>query len=131
MGSAPEIKGSTEEERRAYIKNRFPCIADCDMCGLCKVFHGKDAETLVLKEQKESKLHTKVIADYFRNSRSKVVLNTVLNQIGRIDQDGEFNDKEYERLIDTVLPYFWEEPIDEVVNQDEGFRDFKIPTLES
>ena len=22
----------------------FPCIADCDMCGLCKVFHGKDAE---------------------------------------------------------------------------------------
>lgn len=45
MGNAPEIKGSTVEERRAYIKERFPCIADCDMCGLCKVFHGKDAET--------------------------------------------------------------------------------------
>lgn len=45
MGAAPEISESTAEERRAYIKGRFPCIADCDMCGLCKVFHGKDAET--------------------------------------------------------------------------------------
>ena len=45
MISAPEIDASTKEERRQYIKERFPCIADCDMCGLCKVFHGKDAET--------------------------------------------------------------------------------------
>ena len=44
MGIAPEIKDSTVEERRAYIKERYPCIADCDMCGLCKVFHGKDPE---------------------------------------------------------------------------------------
>lgn len=86
--------------------------------------NGKDAETLVLKEQKESKLHTKVIADYFRNSRQKVVFNTVLNQISNVDRDGEFDDKEYERLIDTVLPYFWEESLDEVINQDDGFRDF-------
>ena len=45
MGKPPEIAESTIEERRAYIKERFPCIANCDMCGLCKVFHGKDAET--------------------------------------------------------------------------------------
>jgi len=44
MKKAPDIKMSGEEERREYIKNRFPCIADCDMCGLCTVFHGKDAE---------------------------------------------------------------------------------------
>ena len=44
MVNAPEIAASTEEERRAYIKDRYPCIADCDMCGLCKVFHGKDPE---------------------------------------------------------------------------------------
>ncbi len=44
MNTAPEINTSTVEERREYIKNRFPCIADCDMCGLCKVFHGKDPE---------------------------------------------------------------------------------------
>ena len=34
----PEIDASTEAERRQYIKDTFPCIADCDMCGLCTVF---------------------------------------------------------------------------------------------
>ncbi len=41
---APEIAESTEEERRKYIRNTFKCIADCDMCGLCTVFRGKDPE---------------------------------------------------------------------------------------
>ena len=41
---APEIETSTEAERRQYIKNAFPCIADCEMCGLCTVFRGKDPE---------------------------------------------------------------------------------------
>ena len=44
MSNAPDIADSTVEERRVYIKERFPCIADCDMCGLCTVFHGRDAE---------------------------------------------------------------------------------------
>ena len=44
MINAPEIANSTVQERRIYIKERFPCIADCDMCGLCAAFHGKDAE---------------------------------------------------------------------------------------
>ena len=44
MTAAPDIMNSTAEERRIYIKNKFPCIADCDMCGICSVFHGKDAE---------------------------------------------------------------------------------------
>ena len=44
MINAPEIADSTVEERKAFIKTKYPCIADCDMCGLCKVFHGKDAE---------------------------------------------------------------------------------------
>ncbi len=44
MTVAPDIKNSSEEERRNYIKKRYPCIADCDMCGLCTVFHGKDSE---------------------------------------------------------------------------------------
>ena len=44
MNEAPDINSSTAEERRAYIKHRFPCLADCDMCGLCRVFHGKDPE---------------------------------------------------------------------------------------
>ena len=41
---APKIVNSTEEERRKYIKETFKCIADCDMCGLCTVFKGKDPE---------------------------------------------------------------------------------------
>lgn len=45
MGNPPDIGTSTIEERRTYIKERFPCISNCEMCGLCKVFKGKDAET--------------------------------------------------------------------------------------
>ena len=44
MNEAPKISDSTVEERREYIRKRYPCIADCDMCGLCKVIHGMDAE---------------------------------------------------------------------------------------
>lgn len=40
----PEIENSTEEERRQYIKDTFKCIADCDMCGICVAFKGKDPE---------------------------------------------------------------------------------------
>ncbi|WP_026666123.1 hypothetical protein [Butyrivibrio sp. FC2001] len=64
MGSAPEINNSTSEERRAYIKKRFPCIADCDMCGLCKVFHGKDAETAYADYIDGSRDFMDVSADY-------------------------------------------------------------------
>ena len=45
MTTAPDIIASTIEERRNFIKEKFPCIADCDMCGICAVFHGKDPET--------------------------------------------------------------------------------------
>ena len=38
MMIAPDIRDSSEEDRRKYINDRYPCISDCDMCGLCKVF---------------------------------------------------------------------------------------------
>ncbi len=41
---APDIETSTSKERRQYINDTFKCIADCDMCGLCVVFRGKDPE---------------------------------------------------------------------------------------
>lgn len=44
MDMAPDVRDSTEEARRDYIRDRYHCIADCDMCGLCQVFHGKDPE---------------------------------------------------------------------------------------
>ena len=56
MGVAPKPMDSTPEERRAYIKDRFPCIADCDLCGVCRIFRGKDPET--------------AYADYIRGEKS-------------------------------------------------------------
>ena len=44
MMIAPDIRDSSEEDRRKYINDRYPCISDCDMCVLCKVFRGKDPE---------------------------------------------------------------------------------------
>ena len=44
MNDAPMLEASSEEERRAFIKDKYPCLADCHICGLCKVFHGKDPE---------------------------------------------------------------------------------------
>jgi len=38
----PDIEGSTKEERLEAVKNKFRCISDCDSCGLCKVFKGRD-----------------------------------------------------------------------------------------
>lgn len=41
----PRINDSTREERQTYVRERFVCIADCDQCGICATFHGKDPET--------------------------------------------------------------------------------------
>ena len=66
MGNPPEISQSTNEERRAYIKERYPCIANCDMCGLCKVFHGKDAESAYADYIDGTRTFDEVSADYRR-----------------------------------------------------------------
>ena len=66
MSNAPDITSSTQEERRRYIKERFPCIADCDMCGLCKVFRGKDAETAYKEYIDGERSFLEVSADYRR-----------------------------------------------------------------
>ncbi len=59
-----EIAESTAEERRDYIKEKFPCIADCDMCGLCKVFHGKDAEVAFADYIDGNRSFNEVYSDY-------------------------------------------------------------------
>ncbi|MBP5660523.1 MAG: hypothetical protein J6X08_04240 [Lachnospiraceae bacterium] len=66
MSEAPDIINSTAEERRAYIKRRFPCIADCDMCGLCTVFHGQDAEAAYDDYIAGKRSFADVSADYKR-----------------------------------------------------------------
>ena len=64
MNSAPDISGSSVEERREYIKSRYPCIADCDMCGLCTVFHGKDAELAYEDYINGKRTYEEVSSDY-------------------------------------------------------------------
>lgn len=39
---APELSSSTREEREAYIRETFWCRSDCDSCGICQVYGGKD-----------------------------------------------------------------------------------------
>ena len=64
MGNPPEIAESTAEERRDFIKEKFPCIADCDMCGLCKFFHGKDAEVAFADYIDGNRSFNEVYGDY-------------------------------------------------------------------
>ena len=64
MDQAPSITEATFEKRREYIKNRFPCLSDCDMCGLCKVFHGKDPENAFEDYIKGNRSFEDVFADY-------------------------------------------------------------------
>ncbi len=64
MKEAPEIMNSTMEERRLFIKERFPCIADCDMCGICAIFHGKDAELAYSDYIAGNRSFMEVSADY-------------------------------------------------------------------
>ncbi|MBQ2609321.1 MAG: hypothetical protein K6A61_04745 [Butyrivibrio sp.] len=64
MNTAPSVQESTIEERRDYIKKRYPCISDCDMCGLCKVFHGKDPELAYKDYIQGERSFDDVSADY-------------------------------------------------------------------
>lgn len=38
----PDIRTSTREERQKYIEETYWCRGDCDSCGICQVFHGKE-----------------------------------------------------------------------------------------
>lgn len=40
--SAPLVAESTREEREAYVDEKYHCLSDCDLCGLCHVFHGHE-----------------------------------------------------------------------------------------
>ena len=66
MNDAPKISESTVEERRADLKKRYPCRADCEMCGLCKVFRGMDAEHAYADYIMGQRSFLEVAADYKR-----------------------------------------------------------------
>lgn len=61
---APEKETSTEKERRAFIKERYKCISDCDMCGMCNFFHGKDPELAFSDYISGERSFLEVMSDY-------------------------------------------------------------------
>ncbi|MBE6099738.1 MAG: hypothetical protein E7197_06735 [Anaerovibrio sp.] len=46
MGKPPDISNSTVLEREKYIKDNFYCRGNCEICGICKVYHGKTPEAV-------------------------------------------------------------------------------------
>ncbi len=44
----PSIASSTAEERLAFVRERYQCISNCDLCGMCALFHGRDAQTALV-----------------------------------------------------------------------------------
>lgn len=38
----PAIEHSTREERRQYIAETFRCRNNCELCGIYRVYNGKD-----------------------------------------------------------------------------------------
>jgi len=41
----PRLRPKSSRERRAEIRAKYPCIANCEQCGQCAMFRGHDAET--------------------------------------------------------------------------------------
>lgn len=50
----PEIQTSTTKEREDFITRRYLCISNCENCGLCIIFKGRDVLT-VFKDYIEGK----------------------------------------------------------------------------
>lgn len=61
----PEIENSTREEREAFIKTRFACRGDCDICGICQVYHGKEP-LIVYQDYIDGKVTFQEITEMYR-----------------------------------------------------------------
>lgn len=42
----PHIETSTKEERLTYVRERWECMHNCELCGKCHILKGRDAEEL-------------------------------------------------------------------------------------
>ncbi|MDO4323475.1 MAG: hypothetical protein Q4C61_13190 [Lachnospiraceae bacterium] len=62
---APELSSSTREEREAFIKETFWCRSDCDSCGICQVYGGKEP-LIVYEDYIEGKRTFQEIAEQYR-----------------------------------------------------------------
>lgn len=62
----PEIEDSTKEERAKCIREMYPCIADCDSCGICQVFRGREPEIAYADYIEGKRSFMEVSMDYRR-----------------------------------------------------------------
>ena len=46
--ASPSIAQSTREERLAYVRQRYQCISNCDLCGICATFGNQSPEQALL-----------------------------------------------------------------------------------
>lgn len=59
----PDLSAS-KEERENFIKTTYQCKVDCDLCGICAVFHGKDP-MIVFKDYIEGhREYLDILKDY-------------------------------------------------------------------
>ena len=84
----------------------------------------KDADILVLRDD-VCKLQKKAIVDFFTAQREADKMSVVFTQVTKADEGLKKNDeREFERLIDTILPYLYEERLDEVLDRGDEFKFF-------
>ena len=100
--------------------------------------NGKDANVLKLTEVSESKLQQKTILDFFENkqqdNRFKNLLEKIYKikdkmiQATRLDNADNISIydyiKDYINLIDSTIPFNFTNPINNIIEQDDGFCDF-------
>ena len=100
--------------------------------------NGKDANVLKLTEVSESKLQQKTILDFFENKQHDNRFKNLLEKIYKIKDkmiqatrlDNADNNSIYDyindyiNLIDSTIPFNFTIPINNIIEQDDGFCDF-------
>lgn len=67
LSSPPSIAESTRGDRLAYVRKRYECISNCDVCGICATFGGTSPEQ-VLSDYIEGNMELREALVRFRNS---------------------------------------------------------------
>lgn len=89
-----------------------------------RLVNGKEADILVLRDD-VCKLQKKAIVDFFIAQRETDKMSVVFTQVAKAYEELKKNDdREYERLIDTILPYQYDERLDEVLDRGDEFKTF-------
>ncbi len=61
---APEVGKSSVDERITFVRQAYKCIGDCDACGICAIFRGKDPELALADYISGNREFFEVMSDY-------------------------------------------------------------------